>query len=340
MVSGVLLSGSSTLSSMALQNPDRKQQASKTKQIKRWIQNRKTCYTTYFMPFVELILQLLSQSGTLIFSIDGSTIGRGCNCLMFSVIYKGKALPIVWQTYKGRKGHLPEQAHIDLLEKLSELLPSDCRIILTGDGEFDGCDWQDRILERGYKYVVRTRKNAKITEEGWDTFQPGDVGLIEGEDLFFEGVEFTDKKQKCNLLIWHERKHKSPLYLLTNLDYPPRIKQLYKKRFKIEPFFRDQKSKGFNIQKSGMNNPKRLDNLLLVTCMAYVLAIMGAVKASKSKFYAEIARLDGEFLSLFQLGLRFIRFLVDIRQWRHFSVEKDIKPDKEIFDDQLFCVPF
>jgi len=325
---------------MALNNPDRKQQASKIKQIKRWIQNKKTNYTTYYLPFVEMILQALSASGILVFSIDGSVVGRGCISLMISVIYKGKALPIVWQTYKGKKGHLPEQAHIDLLEKLALVIPSDCRVVLTGDGEFDGCDWQENLLEKGYDYVVRTRKNAKMMEEHWDYFQPGNIGLVPGQDLFLEAVQFTDKKQIVNLLIWHDKGHQSPLYLLTNLDYPPRIKQLYKKRFKIEPFFRDQKSKGFNIHKSGMSDPKRLDNLLLATCMAYVLCIMGAVKARKSKFYNEIARLDGCFLSLFQLGLRFIRILVDIRQWRSFTIKTDLKPDKEIFDDQLFCVPF
>ena len=28
--------------------------------------------------------------------------------LMFSVIYKGKAIPIVWSVHKAKKGHLPQ----------------------------------------------------------------------------------------------------------------------------------------------------------------------------------------------------------------------------------------
>lgn len=330
MVSSILLSGESTISKIALSNPDRKQYSSKVKQTKRWLQNKKTDYQTYYLPYVLPLLKILSVSGLLVFSIDGSVVGRGCMCLMFSVIYKGKALPVVWKTYKAKKGHLPEQAHLDLLEEIKDLIPQGCKVVITGDGEFDGCDWQQFILDLGYDYVVRTRKDSKMIEQGWDDFQPKNVCLAQVSDLLIEGIEFTKKKQVTNLLIWHDYGHKEPLYLLTNLDYTPDIKQFYKKRFKIEPFFRDQKSKGFNIQKSGLSDPKRLDNLLLATCMAYIICIMAAIKASKSMFYSQIARLDGAFLSLFQLGLRFIHLLVDIRQWRSFSIKRDLRPDFNI----------
>jgi len=145
-------------------------------------------------------------------------------------------------------------------------------------------------------------------------------------------------------LIWHRKKHEDPVYLVTNLDFTPEIQRFYKKRFKIEPFFRDQKSKGFYIQKSGLRDPERLQRLLIGTCLAYVVAIMASSKANKSKFYANISRTDGRFLSLFQLGYRFLLLLVDLRQWRTFSWKIDCKPDKPKYNYQqtqiLTCVPF
>lgn len=114
------------------------------------------------------------------------------------------------------------------------------------------------------------------------------------------------------------------------MDFAQEIKQFYKKRFKIEPFFRDQKSKGFHIHKSGLSHPERLKRLLIVTCLAYLLAILAAKKAYESKFYDQFARTDAQLLSLFQLGFRFILFLVDIRQWRAFSWKRDLPPDPPI----------
>lgn len=323
---------------MALANPDTTKLSSKVQQTKRWLKNKKTDYKLYFLPYALAILKTLSSSNLLVFSIDGSVVGRGCMCLMFSVIYKNKAIPIVWKTYKAKKGHLPQQAHLDLLDCLAALIPKHTRVVITGDGEFDGCDWQSSMLEYGYDYVVRTSKSSLIEASNDDVFKLDTICLDMGSDLFFEQIKFTSKKQLTNLLIWQGKNHKKGLYLLTNLDYAPEIKALYKKRFKIEPFFRDQKSKGFNIHKSGLSDPKRLDKLLLATCMAYVICIMGAKKAENSAEYGQIAREDGCFLSIFQLGLRFIRYLVDLRKWKKFSIKADIEWEHKQLNTDEYCI--
>lgn len=324
LVSSILKRGDSRLNQLALENTDKKQYNSKKQQLKRTIKNEHLSVDAYFLPYIKPLLKTLSSSGTLVFSIDGSVVGQGCMCLMFSVIYKDKAIPVIWKVYKAKKGHLSESAHRNLLQSLSELVPQSCRVVITGDGEFDGCDWQQDILNLNWDYVLRTGKNATITEENWDEVKAGNICIEQGTHLFFEEIEFTKKKQVTNLFIWHGKGHEKPLYLVTNLDYGKEIKSFYKKRFKIEPFFRDQKSKGFNIHKSGLSHPKRLERLLMATCLAYILCIMASTKAYKSVFYTEISTSDSKALSLFQLGYRFILHLVDVRQWRAFSWEHDL----------------
>lgn len=327
MVSGILLSGRSEISQIALaSNEGRKKHTSQKKQFKRFIENDHFNYEAHYFPFAFAILASLAQRGHLEFSIDGSAVGRGCMALMFSVIYKGKAIPIVWSVHKAKKGHLPEQAHQDLLLELKKLVPSGCKVTLLGDGEFDGCDWLEDILSADWDYVVRTSKSGCFEEQAGDCFSPKIIGVGQEKTFFIEDVYFTKKRfGPVNLLIWHDRKHKEPIILISNLDYVPDIKELYKKRFKIEPFFRDQKSKGFNIQKSGLGIADRLAKLLIACCIAYVLCILGGLKALNSKFYDLVAEQNRMALSLFQLGLRFLRRLVDLRQWRTFSWEYDLQ---------------
>lgn len=339
MVSCVLIQGRSELSQMAKGQTDRKQYASKIKQFKRWLLHEKTDYKTYYLPYIVALLACLSRSGLLVFSIDGSVVGKGCMCLMVSVIYRDKAIPVIWQTYKAKKGHLSESKHRGLLANLAKLVPQDCRVVMTGDGEFDGCDWQADLLALDWDYVLKTSKNTWITDENGDSFKAGYTLPDAGKSIYFEQVEFTKKRYLTNLLVWQGKGFKHPLYLVTNLDYSPMIKQLYKKRFKIEPFFRDQKSGGFHIHKSGLRDPKRLDKLLIATCMPYVMCIMAATKACCSKFYAEFVRTDADLLGLFQIGYCFILFLVDIRQWRAFSIEKDLKPQLNQLGQLDICVP-
>ena len=50
MVSGVLLQGSSRLSDLARSNPDVKQQASKEKQMSRWLQSDHNSYSYTIYP--------------------------------------------------------------------------------------------------------------------------------------------------------------------------------------------------------------------------------------------------------------------------------------------------
>lgn len=337
MVSSILISGRTELSKMALSNPERIKLSSRVKQFKRLLMNENVDAKTYFIPYIQPLLENLSGSGELVFSIDGSAVGSGCMCLMFSVIYKGKAIPVVWKVYRRKKGHLPEEEHQKLLDELANLVPQNCRVIITGDGEFDGCSWQSDILEQGWSYVLRTGKNVKITEEHGDVFKPGFIKLNPGEQLFFENIGFTKKDFEANLFIWHGKGHKEPLILITNLDFDMEIKRFYKKRFKIEPFFRDLKSQGFHINRSGLRNPERLHRLLFAACLAYILCIMSSTKACKSDFYDEIARTDGEWLSLFQVGRRFLLLLVDLRQWRAFSILRDLKHEPPFLYN---CVPF
>lgn len=147
----------------------------------------------YYLPYSKKVLEQLSQSNYLVFSIDGSVVGNGCMCLMFSVIYKNKALPIVWEVYKAKKGHLAESSHQNLLKELASLVPKGCRVVIVGDGEFDGCDWISDITNLGWDYVLKTGKSSCMEEAGWDDFKAGEVCLEEGTDLYFEDIQFTKK---------------------------------------------------------------------------------------------------------------------------------------------------
>jgi hypothetical protein len=322
MVSGILLQGSSRLSDMARSNPDVKQQASKEKQMSRWIQSDHTSYELHYLPYAKALLESLSPSGELVFSIDGSTAGQGCMVLMFSVIYKSRAIPVVWHVVKAKKGHLPESAHRDLLERLVGIVPQACEVTIVGDGEYDGCDWQADILKYGWDYVLRTGVGRTVQTEPGEEVKLGTMVPAREETHFMlYEVAFTKKKYgPVNVLVQHERGYKEPIYLLTNLDFPERISQLYKKRFKIETFFSDQKSRGFNIQRSKIGKPERLAKLLIASCLAYVLCILAGIKCLQSKFYSRVHRTDRCDLSLFSLGKRFLECLVDLRQWRSFKL--------------------
>jgi hypothetical protein len=100
--------------------------------------------------------------------------------LMVSVIYKKRAIPIVWMSTKGKKGHLPEALHCQLVEKLIALVPGNCCKVLLGDGEFDGNALQGLLKRHGWNYVLRTRKDMVAKEDYRDDFCLKSLGTGQG----------------------------------------------------------------------------------------------------------------------------------------------------------------
>ena len=64
--------------------------------------------------------------------------------------------------------------------------------------------------------------------------------------------------------------HAEPLYLVSNMSSAEDAIDYYTKRFRIETFFSDQKSRGFNIHKSHLTDPQRLSRLLIASYLAYI----------------------------------------------------------------------
>ena len=55
--------------------------------------------------------------------------------------------------------------------------------------------------------------------------------------------------------------YQEPLYVVSNMDAAEEACRLYQKRFRIETFFSDQKSRGFHLPKSPISDPQRLARL-------------------------------------------------------------------------------
>ncbi len=85
----------------------------------------------------------------------------------------------------------------------------------------------------------------------------------------------------------------------------------YQTRFRIETFFSDQKSRGFNIQKSHIEDPQRLSRLLIATCLAYIWIVYLGSLCKSDGWQAMIHRRSRCDLSLFRLGLQLLEHFLN-----------------------------
>jgi hypothetical protein len=87
--------------------------------------------------------------------------------------------------------------------------------------------------------------------------------------------------------------------------------QVYTKRFRIETFFSDQKSRGFHLHKSPLSEPLRLSRLLMAACLAYIWVVYLGALCVQDGWVNMIQRGDRCARSLFQLGLRLLDYLLN-----------------------------
>ncbi len=310
LISGIVGSRQTHLPAIASKLPERTQRESRVRRFRRWLSNASVTPERYFLPFAQALIQSLAHV-PLVLVIDGSTVGRGCVALVISLVYQGRALPLAWLVVEGRKGHFPEDTHVLLVQQLQALVPPDATVIFLGDGEFDGPGLQACLRTLGWSYVCRTAQNIQVQSEGvWLTL--GEIYLEPGQVVGLPEAHMTGQAYgPVLLIIWWARGHAAPLYLVTNLDLVGEACWWYRKRFKIETFFSDQKSRGFHLQKSHLTDPARLMRLLLAACLAYLWIIYLGVLAQRGDWMRIIHRTDRCDLSLFQLGFALLDHLLN-----------------------------
>lgn len=282
------------------------------KRFQRWLQNERINAKVLFLPFARILLRKLAFA-PLVLVIDGSTVGRNCVALMVGVVYQRRTLPIAWLVSRGKKGHFPEKVHVALIREVHQLIPKQARVVLLGDGEFDGVNLQAIVNEWQWGYVCRTARNTQLFwQDQAFRFDDLDECLSPGGCIELDQVCFTKKHYGPILAIgWWRADCKEAIYLVSNLDSAQEACQFYAKRFKIETFFSDQKGRGFNLHKSHLSDPARLSRLLIATCLAYIWIVYLGELALKNGCSAIIHRTDRLDLSLFKLGLRYLEYCLN-----------------------------
>jgi hypothetical protein len=309
MVAGLIVSKHCHLPKIAGKIPLPIKQESIIAKFKRWLSNNDVNGNIYFAPFLDRILLTLIN-GPIKLIIDGSVIGMDSACLMASIIYKNRSIPIAWLVGEGSKGHFTVEFHIKLLEIVKGLLPNDSKVTVIGDGGFDGVDFLETIDEYGWSFVIRTAKNSKFMQNGNEINLP--EKLKPGEKRFWKEVEFTNEYYgPLMVTAWRPDKKNEILYLISNRSTVFEVIQNYNKRQKIETFFSDLKTKGFHLQKSHLENISRPGNLMIAACIAYIWIVLLGQYALNKGLNAIFHRTDRCDLSLLQLGFRYIEYLLN-----------------------------
>jgi len=325
MITGILRGRNGQLSQIARKVRYSGQKSSLEDRFRRLVRNENIIVEVEYNPVAQLFLSSLSHA-RLVFAIDSTKMGGNCICLMLSVHYKSRALPLVWVVFKGRKGHSSQALQLELFEAAKAYVPDDCQVVLLGDGEFDGSqvvEWLE--AQPDWDYVCRTDETNLVFYQGaWVSLR--DIPLASGQETLLAQVRFTQSNQvgPINILaVWHEAEQRH-WFFVTSFDDYKTAQKWYRKRFTIETLFSDFKGRGFHLDATRLWKPERVSRLIFAASIAYVFTVFLGVESIVSGVYHQLVRSDDYYHSLFQLGLIYLDHLLN--ECLDFPALSDLRP--------------
>lgn len=313
LVTGISRSGQVQFRKVAQKVKYRFKKPSLEDKFRRFVRNENINVDIEYLPFAQFIIAALSgNQEQLVLLIDSSKVGGRCICLMVSVYYKGRALPLCWTVYKGKKGHSSIETQLALLQTAYTLVPENMPVVFLGDGEFDGAHLVEWMEQVGWQYACRTASDTLILYQGtWVALQ--DLPLAAKQEAFCANVLFTQSVQvgPVNILaVWNEKEERH-WFIVTNFETQEQAQMWYRKRFTIETLFSDVKGRGFHLDKTRLFIPERVSRLILATAIAYVFSVFLGVDLIHSGRLGQLVRTDDSYYSLFQLGLIYLDHLLN-----------------------------
>ena len=326
MIAGIVMGKKAQLSVMSAEIPHSAKDKSIEKRMRRFVKHDKVDVEITYMPFAQQILTSLATE-PLVLAMDGSQVGRGCMVLMVGVIYRSRLLPIAWIVYKGKKGHTTAERHIEVLEKVLPLVPEKSEVILLGDAEYDTTEMLSWVeTKTSWHFAMHTSPSILVKNGvAWEKIK--EFTVRKGRLRMIRAVDFTKSSAlPANLIVWWGAEYENPIYLVSNLPNGACACWYYRRRFRIETFFSDQKSRGFHIHKSHLSSPERISRLLIAACLAYIWMVSLGLLTLSTGNHNLIDRTDRVDKSVFRLGLDWLRYV--LKKGKPFEVYFRFRPDK------------
>jgi len=217
----------------------------------------------------------------LIVSMDWTDI-RGFQTLMVAADLRGRAVPLCWAScfkhvYDGHKSRNGFEE--SLLLVLRTMIPQGQKVILLADRGFGRTELGRFCQQQGFDYVIRINPEVHV----------------HGDSYKGKLIHYPNRKGTCKLLrsvayraqnnpitqhiairwVHGLPKHRDECwFLMSSLAVgAKKLTHLYGQRMTIEELFRDHKNKrnGWSLRDTQITKPERLDRLLLILALTYIL---------------------------------------------------------------------
>ena len=167
------------------------------------------------------------------------------------------------------------------------------------DREFIGNEWLAYLRQAGISYGIRCKENAQIAGKG---------GTRRALKSHFRALKTGEGKRLGPVMLYGQQ-HSLEATRLTDgqllvvcSDKEGKGLEAYGERWQIETLFGSLKSKGFNLEDTHMTAPAKIDRLMSVLAIGFVLSCRAGEAEDKRRPF-KVKKHGRPAQSLFRAGL-------------------------------------
>lgn len=223
---------------------------------------------------------LKKRKKKLLISFDWTDI-RSFQTLVASVVFKGRSIPICWASCRKHvyEGHRSRNAFEEsLLLVLRSMIPPQVTVILLADRGFGRTELARFCQNQGFSYIIRIQPDVHVRSASYNG-KLIDYPVHKGICKLLKSVAYRSHHSVTqNIVIrWVQglpaRRDECWFLMTDRTAGAAQLSALYGRRMSIEQLFRDQKNKwnGWSLRDTRITKPDRIDRLLLILAIAYLL---------------------------------------------------------------------
>ena len=296
------------LATLALGLPFMGQREHLIQRLRRFLKTEGLQPLACYGPLVRHILAHWSDCEVTLV-MDRTDLANRLSILTLGAAYRKRLLPLAWEV--SDFGGTSAVRQIALLKWVQPALPplAQVRINFYADAEFRGVAVQAycRKLEWHWQVGLKSDWHFHSGDAVWQPLR--DLGLQRGDRCYRQGVYLNQQRPfgPVNLIADWAPAQDAPRYWALDLPADAQAWRRGRKRYWIEPTFRDWKSYGFDLEKSKLADPDRLDVLLLGIALTTVWMIHVGDWLVHSGRRQELTPPDKADYSLFRLGRDYLQ---------------------------------
>lgn len=288
MVVGLMQAGKISLTAWAPYVHSRAAYAQSTvRRFARWLENDRIDVHALYGPLIQ---QALAEWGTqvLYLALDTSTLWNTYCLVRISLVYRGRAVPLVWKVLDHPSSSVAYQVYKEMLKKVAELLPFRCHVVLCADRGFADTHLMEHLARLGWHWRIRIKGSFWIYRDGKRCCKVNRIPLSPGQALFWHHVYITKQWYgPVHLAVGRPQDSKEYWFVVSDEPTAPKTFEEYGLRFDIEENFLDDKSNGFHLEASLLRSAKSIERLcgvLALTTLYLVAQGTEVVKQGKRRW--------------------------------------------------------